>query len=55
MDRFEGDRFDEAAEIFREVSLQDDCPTFLTIPAYARFVATPDREVDPGFQDAAGE
>ncbi|WP_424465670.1 malate synthase A [Pseudoclavibacter helvolus] len=33
--RFEGDRFDAAADILRRVSLEDEFPTFLTIPAYA--------------------
>lgn len=32
------DRFDDAAEVFREVALQDDYPTFLTLPAYARYL-----------------
>ncbi|PPF75687.1 malate synthase A [Pseudoclavibacter sp. Z016] len=33
--RFEGDRFEAAAQILRRVSLDDEFPTFLTIPAYA--------------------
>jgi len=33
-----GDKFDEAAEVFRLVTLGDDYPTFLTIPAYARYL-----------------
>jgi malate synthase len=32
------DRFDDAREIFAEVALGDDFPTFLTVPAYARFL-----------------
>ncbi len=36
-ERGEGDRFDDAASLFREVALEDDFPAFLTIPAYSRF------------------
>jgi len=36
--RSPGDKFDEAAEVFRRVTLGDDYPTFLTIPAYARYL-----------------
>jgi len=36
--RSEGDRFDDAAEVFRDVALGEDFPTFLTIGAYARFL-----------------
>ena len=32
------DRFDEAAEIFREVALQEEYPTFLTLTAYSRYL-----------------
>jgi malate synthase len=32
------DRFDDAAEIFREVALQDEYPTFLTLCAYSRYL-----------------
>lgn len=35
-DRFEGDRFDAAAEIFEDVALGEHFPTFLTVPAYSR-------------------
>lgn len=38
VERFDGDRFDDAAEIFREVSLRDEFPAFLTVPAYLRFL-----------------
>ncbi len=38
VERREGDRFDDAAEVFREVALGPDFPTFLTLPAYARFL-----------------
>ena len=34
----EGDRFADAAEILREVALAEEFPTFLTIPAYARYL-----------------
>ncbi|WP_417561753.1 malate synthase A [Microbacterium sp.] len=37
-DRFAGDRFDDAAEIFREVSLREDFPPFLTTVAYSRYL-----------------
>ncbi len=37
-DRRPGDRFDDAAEIFREVALGNDFPAFLTLPAYSRFL-----------------
>ena len=36
--RTEGDRFDDAAAIFEEVALGEDFPSFLTIPAYNRFL-----------------
>lgn len=38
LDRFDGDRFEDAREIFEEVALGDEFPTFLTVPAYARFL-----------------
>jgi malate synthase len=37
-DRFEGDRYDDAAELFADVALGDDFPTFLTVPAYSRYL-----------------
>jgi len=37
-DRREGDRFDDAAAVFREVALGQDFPAFLTIPAYSRYL-----------------
>lgn len=37
-DRFEGDRFEDAAELFADVALGDDFPTFLTVPAYSRYL-----------------
>jgi malate synthase len=36
--RADGNRFDDAAAIFREVTLRDDFPTFLTISAYSRYL-----------------
>lgn len=36
--RTEGDRFEDAAQIFREVALRDEYPTFLTLPAYAQYL-----------------
>ena len=38
VERRDGDRFDEAAEVFRDVALQADFPTFLTIGAYAKYL-----------------
>jgi malate synthase len=38
LERFEGDRFADARDIFEEVTLADEFPTFLTLPAYARFL-----------------
>ncbi len=37
-DRFDGDRFAEAVELFEDVALGDDFPTFLTVPAYSRYL-----------------
>ena len=36
--RTEGDRFDDAAQIFRDVALGEDFPTFLTLIAYADYL-----------------
>jgi malate synthase len=33
-----GNRFDDAAAVFREVTLREDFPTFLTISAYSRYL-----------------
>jgi len=38
LERFDDDRFTDARSIFEEVTLAEDFPTFLTIPAYARFL-----------------
>ncbi len=37
--RSAGDRFDDAAAVFREVALQEEFPTFLTLGAYSRYLA----------------
>jgi malate synthase len=39
LERFEGDRFDDALSVFTECALGESYPTFLTIPAYTRFLA----------------
>ena len=38
LERFDDDRFNDARSIFEEVTLAEEFPTFLTIPAYARFL-----------------
>ncbi len=38
VDRYEGDRYDDAAEIFREVSLGREFPAFLTLGAYSKYL-----------------
>ena len=43
LERFDGDRFEDARDIFEEVTLARDFPTFLTLPAYARYL-TENRE-----------
>ena len=35
---FDGDRFEDARDIFEEVTLSQDFPSFLTLPAYARYL-----------------
>ncbi|WP_427135079.1 malate synthase A [Pseudarthrobacter sp. S9] len=45
LDRFDGDRFEDAREVFEEVALGEEFPAFLTVPAYARYLdegAAPD-------------
>ncbi len=42
VERREGDRFDDAAEIFRDVALGQEFPAFLTLPAYSRFLVETD-------------
>ncbi len=46
----EGHKLDEAEEVFRAVTLQEDFPTFLTVPAYARFLV--EREDSPREEQA---
>ncbi|MFJ7751547.1 malate synthase A [Arthrobacter sp. NPDC097144] len=38
LQRFDGDRFDDARALFEEVACGEEFPTFLTVPAYARFL-----------------
>ncbi len=38
VERADGDRFEDAAEVFREVALRDEFPTFLTLVAYSRYL-----------------
>ncbi|MHC6594211.1 malate synthase A [Arthrobacter sp. C152] len=38
LERFDGDRFEDARDIFEEVTLGTDFPSFLTLPAYARYL-----------------
>ncbi len=40
--RTEGDRFDDAVDVFREVALKDEFPTFLTLTAYSRYLVDAD-------------
>ncbi|GAB4006055.1 malate synthase A [Glycomyces albus] len=40
LERFDGDRFGDALEIFTECALGEDYPTFLTLPAYARYLVS---------------
>ena len=37
--RTPGNRYDDAAQVFRDVALGEDFPTFLTIGAYSRYLA----------------
>lgn len=38
VERHGDDRFDDAAEVFREVALGQEFPAFLTLPAYSKFL-----------------
>lgn len=38
VERWDGDRFDDAASVFREVALGQEFPAFLTLPAYSRYL-----------------
>lgn len=53
--RPEGHRLEEAEEVFRTVTLQEDFPTFLTVPAYAQFLVERDepRQQEPAREFAA--
>ncbi|TAP25116.1 malate synthase A [Arthrobacter sp. S41] len=46
LERFEGDRFEEALEIFEACALRDDFPTFLTKNAYLRYLDAPARTLE---------
>ncbi len=37
-ERFDGDRFADAAALFEDIALGEDFPTFLTVPAYSRYL-----------------
>jgi malate synthase len=37
-ERFDGDRYDDAVDLFEDVALSDDFPTFLTVSAYSRYL-----------------
>ncbi|MEZ2392136.1 malate synthase A, partial [bacterium RCC_150] len=39
LERFDGDRFEDARDIFEEVTLSKDFPSFLTLPAYTRYLS----------------
>ena len=41
IERFEGDRFEDAMEIFESCALRDDFPTFMTRNAYLRYLDLP--------------
>jgi malate synthase len=45
IDRSDEDRFDDAAEVFRSVTLAEHFPTFLTINAYTRFLVKGSQKV----------
>ncbi|MCL3860663.1 malate synthase A [Actinotalea sp. K2] len=49
--RHEGDRFDDAAAVFREVALGEEFPTFLTLTAYSRYLVR--QAADERADDAA--
>jgi malate synthase len=38
VERRDGDRFDDAASVFRDVALREEFPAFLTLGAYSRFL-----------------
>jgi len=44
VERSDGDRFDDAAAVFREVTLEEEFPTFLTLSAYSSYLVEQQRE-----------
>ncbi|GAA1962794.1 malate synthase A [Microbacterium deminutum] len=42
VERRDGDRFADAADVFRDVALRDEFPAFLTLTAYSRFLVDAD-------------
>ena len=38
LERFPGDRYEEATELFRDAATGDHFPAFLTVPAYSRYL-----------------
>ncbi|TQO21156.1 malate synthase [Rhodoglobus vestalii] len=44
VERTAGDRFDDAAAVFREVTLEDEFPTFLTLSAYSSYLVEQQQE-----------
>ena len=44
IERTAGDRFDEAAAVFRDVTLEEEFPTFLTLSAYSSYLVEQPRE-----------
>jgi malate synthase len=52
LERFEGDRFADARDIFEEVTLGEEFPSFLTLPAYARFLHEARDGTDGTIEDA---
>ena len=51
--RSDDDRFDDAAEVFRDVALREEFPAFLTVNAYSRFLVETDRPVPPRLDEPA--
>ncbi|MDQ0769457.1 malate synthase [Pseudarthrobacter defluvii] len=47
LERFDGDRFEDARDIFEEVTLARDFPSFLTLPAYARYLTEAREKATP--------
>lgn len=47
LQRFDGDRIDCATNVFREVAMQEEFPTFLTLTAYSQYLveATSEKEL----------